>query len=186
MKIAKDCVVKINYVLKDKDGNQIDASNGEPLEYIHGNNNLIIGLENKLEGHDPGDKFLAEVEPELAYGKYDENLLIELPREQFDTDMQIEVGMKFQAMGPMGPVLVSVAKVEGDKITIDSNHELAGKKLFFDVEVVEVRQATLEEIESLKQAASGGCGGGCGGCGGSCGSEGGCAGGGCGGGCGCN
>ncbi|MBQ0051636.1 MAG: peptidylprolyl isomerase [Treponema sp.] len=166
MKIEYQKMVKIHYTLKDKDGNQLDSSvGGEPLEYMHGVGTLIPGLEKELEGHDAGEKIHAEIEPALGYGEYDEALVAEVPRSQFDADFEIEVGQQFQAQTATGPMIVKVTKVGEDKITVDGNHELAGKELFFDVEIVDVRDATEDELAPFQ----GGCGGGCGGCGGSCG-----------------
>lgn len=177
MKIEDKKMVKIHYTLKDKDGNQIDSSlGGEPLEYMQGVGSLIPGLEVQLAGHEPGDKFHAEVEPALGYGEYSDALVAEVPRSQFDADFEIEVGQSFQADTPTGPTIVRVTKVSDDKITVDGNHELAGKKLFFDVEIVDVREPTEAELEPYNSgcggcggSCGGGCGSGCSGCGGSCG-----------------
>ncbi len=179
MTIAKDKVVSINYTLKDSDGNVIDSSkDSNPLQYIHGNNQLIPGLETQLEGKEKGTKINAVVEPADAYGEYNEKLIIEVPRKQFDSSSPIEEGMKFQADTPMGPQIVTVKKVSEDTITIDGNHELAGKTLYFDVEIMDIRDATAEEL-APQQGGCSSCGGSCGGdscgCGdGGCSSEGGC------------
>ncbi|MCR4823653.1 MAG: peptidylprolyl isomerase [Treponema sp.] len=175
MEIANQKMVKIHYTLKDTDGNQLDSSlGGEPLEYMHGIGSLIPGLEAELTGKNPGDKFHSEIEPALGYGEYDEKLLAEVPRSQFDANFDIQVGQQFQADTATGPMIVKVVKVTDDKITVDGNHELAGKKLCFDVEVIDVRDATEEELEPFVNDSCG-CGGGCGGCSG-CGSSGGCGG----------
>lgn len=178
MEIAYQKMVKIHYTLKDTDGNQLDSSlGGEPLEYMHGIGSLIPGLEKELEGKKPGDKFHSEIEPALGYGEYDEKLVAEVPRSQFDANFEIEVGQQFQADTATGPMIVKVTKIADDKITVDGNHELAGKKLCFDVEVVDVRDATEAELEPfVNEGGCGSCGGGCSGCGSSCG---GCGGGGC-------
>ena len=176
MEIAYQKMVKIHYTLKDTDGNQLDSSlGGEPLEYMHGIGSLIPGLEKELEGKKPGDKFHSEIEPALGYGEYDEKLVAEVPRSQFDANFEIEVGQQFQADTATGPMIVKVTKIADDKITVDGNHELAGKKLCFDVEVVDVRDASEAELEPFVN--EGGCGscGGCSGCSG-CGSAGGCGG----------
>ena len=166
MKIEKDKVVSINYVLTDSDKKEIDSSNETgPLKYVHGNGYLIKGLEEQLEGKQVGEKFTAFVKAVDAYGEYDKALVVEVPRDQFDSSVEIEVGMQFQASSPVGPTIVTVKKIENDKITIDANHELAGKDLTFDVEVVEVRDMTEEEAKQLEEGC---CGGGCGGCGGDC------------------
>lgn len=165
MKIENDKWVEIHYTLKNDEGIQLDSSVGnEPLGYVHGRGYLISGLESLLEGHEPGDKFTAHIEPKDGYGEYDERLIVELDRDKFEFDGEITVGMPFQMMTPSGLSIVHVTKVEGDKITIDGNHELAGKALNFDIEVVGVRDATEEELSPTS-----GCGGGCGGCGGGCG-----------------
>lgn len=169
MKIEDKKMVKIHYTLKDKDNNQIDSSvGGEPLEYMHGMGTLIPGLESKLTGHEAGDKFHVEVEPEFGYGEYKQELVAEVPRSQFDADFEIKVGQRFQAETGAGPMVVRVIKVGDDKITIDGNHELAGKPLFFDVEVVDVREPTEAELAPYESSSCGGCSGSCASCGGGC------------------
>lgn len=178
MVIEKDKMVAIHYTLKDDNGVEIDSSaGGNPLAYIHGNGYLIPGLEKELEGKSAGDKFKAVIQPEEGYGVYDERLIATLSRERFDLPGDIEIGMQFQVSTPAGPTIVRVTKVEGDNITIDGNHELAGKVLHFDVEVVEVRELSEEEKQQMLSGGCGcGCGGGCGGncdgdCGGDCGGD---------------
>lgn len=162
MKIKANKWVAIHYTLTDDDGKQIDTSvGGSPLGYLHGNGYLISGLEKKLEGKTVGDKFTADIKPKDAYGEYDPQLVVAVDRKQFEFDGEMEIGMQFQVMTPAGPSIVRVTQIDGDKITIDGNHELAGKVLHFDVEVVEVREPTEEELNPS-------CGGGCGGCGGDC------------------
>ena len=169
MTITQDTFVSINYTLKNKDGQVIDSSNnGEPLEFIAGRGFLIAGLEKELEGKKAGDKFAAVIPPAEAYGEYSEQLKVSVPRSQFDTDVEIEVGMQFQA--GMGQI-VTVKEVKENEIVIDANHPLAGETLYFDVEIVSVRAATSEEIAAIL-VPRGDCGGGCGGCGGgSCGDD---------------
>lgn len=181
-KISKNKMVKMHYTLKDVDGNILDSSLAfEPFEYLHGNGNLIPGLENALEGKSAGDKFEATVLPKDAYGEYDENMIVEVPRSQFDEDIEITVGMKFNASTAGGPMQVSVVNVTDETVTVDGNHEFAGKTLVFTIEVVSVRQATESELTPMPRGCSS-----CAGCGTSscgCGSGTGCCGGSCGGGC---
>ena len=166
MEIIKDKFAAFHYTLKDVNGVELDSSAGtEPLGYVHGRGYLIPGLEAQLEGKKAGDKFSCTIQPKDGYGERDERLVAELPRDRFDTDVEIETGMQFQVMTPAGPTIVTVIEVNGDRIKIDGNHEMAGKVLNFDIEVVEVRDTTEEELAQL-ESGCGGCGGGCGGCGG--------------------
>lgn len=178
MLIENNKIVTIEYTLKDKDGKLLDSSESSgPLEYLHGHNNIIPGLEKALEGKRAGDTVEAVIEPKDAYGEYDPKLVTEVPPEQFDASVKVQVGMSFQASSNAGPVIVHVTKVADDKITVDANHELAGQTLYFNVAVKDVRDATAEQIAN-GSPYTGGCGGGCSSCGGSCG--GGCGGGSCG------
>ena len=167
MTITQDTFVAIKYTLKNKDGQIIDSSTDEVLEFIAGRGFLIAGLEKELEGKKAGDKFSAVIPPAEAYGEYSDQLKISVPKTQFDTDVEIEVGMQFQA--GMGQI-VTVKEVKEKEVVIDANHPLAGETLYFDVEIVSVRAATSEEIAAIL-APRGGCGGGCGGCGGGCGDD---------------
>ena len=165
MTITKDKFAAFHYTLKDANGVELDSSAGtEPLGYVHGRGYLIPGLEAQLEGKTTGDKFSCTIQPKDGYGERDERLVAEVPRDRFETDAQIEVGMQFQVMTPAGPTIVTVIEVNGDRVKIDGNHEMAGKILNFDIEVVEVRDTTEEELAQL-ESGCGGCGGNCGGCG---------------------
>ncbi|HTH14329.1 MAG TPA: peptidylprolyl isomerase [Spirochaetia bacterium] len=149
MKIAANKVATLHYTLKDDKGALIESSVGnEPLAYIHGIGNLIPGLEEKLEGKQAGDKVQAVVKPEDAYGERDEELIEEVDRAEFDEGEELEVGKEFQYDDEDGNVFhVRVVKVGDSKVTIDGNHPLAGQTLSFDVEVLEVREASKEELE---------------------------------------
>ncbi len=149
MKIEKHKVVSIDYTLKDDYGNIIDSSRGgEPLAYIQGMGNLIPGLEDALEGNAKGDRLSVSVPPERGYGVRDDRLIHVLRKDQFEGVDELEVGMQFHAHADNGSVqTVVVTKIEGDNVTIDGNHPLAGKNLHFEVAVVEVRDATKEEMD---------------------------------------
>ena len=149
MKITKDKVASIHYILTNDDGQEVDSSRkrGEPLTYIQGHKNLIPGMENGLEGREKGDKFQIDVEPKDGYGEVREELIQEVPREQFG-EQEVSPGMQFNAQTQQGPVRVTVKEVTSEAITVDANHALAGENLHFDVEVVEVREATDDEIKS--------------------------------------
>ncbi len=144
MTIQKDKVVSIHYTLKDKKGKVIDSSNGkEPLHYLHGRGNLIKGMEEGLEGKNKGDKLDLQIIPEKGYGKRDEELVQEVPRSAFG-DQKVEKGMEFSTQNGH---TVFVTRVGVDNVTVDGNHPLAGEELFFNVEVMEVRDATKEEMD---------------------------------------
>jgi len=145
--ITKDAVVLMHYTLTNNDGETLDSSaDKEPLAYLHGHGNIIPGLEKQLEGKAAGDKVTANIEPADGYGVRDENLMQEVPKEAFQGAPEIVAGMQFQAQGPQGATMVTVTKVEGETVTVDGNHPLADVHLNFDVEIVEIREATAEEL----------------------------------------
>jgi len=143
MKVAKDKVVKIRYTLK-VDGEVADQ--GE-LEYLHGHGQLIPGLEEALEGHEVGEKLNVVVPPEKAYGERSPEAVQVVSKSAFPEGSKIEVGEQFYAQDASGqPLPFTITKVEGDDVTIDFNHPLAGKTLEFEVEILAVRDATPEEL----------------------------------------
>ena len=149
MKIQNDKVVSIDYTLKDDSGEDLDNSQDrEPLAFIFGSGNIIPGLENALEGKEQGEELSVTVEPKEGYGEYDESLMFEVGKEQFQDASQIQEGMQVQAQNSNGQVQIFTIKSIGDeKVTLDANHPLAGQTLHFDVAVSEVRDATEEEID---------------------------------------
>ena len=148
MEINTHKVVTIDYTLRDHEGVVIESSEGsQPFSYIHGTGSIIRGLEAALEGKSPGDEVSVSVAPEDAYGRRDESLVQVLQRERFETRQQPEVGMQFQATTAGGDRrVVTISKVEGDSITVDANHPLAGVTLVFAIIVRGVRDATREEL----------------------------------------
>ena len=148
MQVSKDKVAIINYTLKDDEGNVVDQSENGEFAYLHGASNIIPGLENALEGKTAGDALVVTIAPAEAYGERDESRIQAVPRAMFPPDVEVEVGMQFHAQSPEGQTLmVTVAAVETDTITVDGNHPMAGKTLHFDVAIVEVRDATQEELD---------------------------------------
>jgi len=147
MQVAKDKVVQIDYTLTSDAGQVLDSSQGrEPLAYLHGAGNIIPGLETALEGKNQGDQVTVQVPPEQAYGQRDERMVQAVPRTAFANAPKVEPGMHFQANTPGAARLITVVGVQGDQVTIDANHPLAGQTLNFDVKVVEVRDATQDEL----------------------------------------
>ncbi|MDR9439724.1 MAG: peptidylprolyl isomerase [Halomonas sp.] len=148
MQIAQNSVVAFHYTLTNDAGEVLDSSEGrEPLTYLHGAGNIIPGLEKQLEGRTTGDKLQAQVSPEEGYGEVQAQLVQEVPRDAFQGVDNVEPGMQFQAQTQGGPLMVTVTQVDGDTVTVDGNHPLAGQSLNFDVEIAEVREASEEEIE---------------------------------------
>ena len=147
MNVAKNVVVSIAYQVRTQDGVLVDeAPANQPLEYLQGHNNLVIGLEKALEGKAVGDKFEVRVQPEEGYGEYNESRVQRVPKEVFQGVDELQVGMRFLADTDIGPVPVVITEVDGDEVVVDGNHMLAGQELHFTVEVVGTREATLEEI----------------------------------------
>ena len=147
MTVTKNKVVSIDYTLTDDNNNLLDTTSGhEPLEYLHGFENIIPGLENALEGKSPGDHFSVTIQAADAYGEHDKDLTQEIPRDQFGDFESIEAGMRFQAHTPAGIRLFTVVKAGDDTVTVDGNHPLAGMDLTFDVTVAAVREASEQEL----------------------------------------
>ena len=175
MVVEKNRVVSIEYELKNAKGDVIDSSIGsDTLEYLHGNQNLIPGLERELEGKKVNDSLTCTIAPADAYGERDDELVFNVPRADFADADKIEVGMQFQAQQPDGVHIVTVVGLSDEEVTVDANHPLAGESLHFAVTVKNIREATEAEIS--QGHLHGGC---------DCGCEGDCDDGDCGDGCGC-
>jgi len=148
MQVAKNKVVYMDYTLTNDEAEVLDSSKGgEPLEYLHGADNIIPGLEKELEGRKAGDAVQVSVEPADGYGEYNQEMTQVVPSSMFEGVDEIEVGMQFQAETPDGVQVIRIAEVSGDEVTIDGNHPLAGQRLHFDVTITEVRDASDEELE---------------------------------------
>ena len=147
MQIASNSVVTFDYVLKDDDGQLIDASqDGEPLAYLHGVGGIIPGLEKALTGKQVGDELQLSIAPADAYGERDDALRQAVPREQFEGVDDLALGMQFRIETDDAPMVVTVVEINDTAVTIDGNHPLAGMNLNFSVVVRDVREATDEEI----------------------------------------
>jgi FKBP-type peptidyl-prolyl cis-trans isomerase SlyD len=148
VEISADRVVTIHYTLKDHSGTVLDSSaGGEPLAYIQGHGNLVSGLEKALEGKQLGNALAVVVAPAEGYGERNEALIQRVPKRTLQGAGDIKKGMQFQARTEDGMRLFTVAAVIGDMVTLDGNHPLADQTLHFDVEIVDVREATAEELE---------------------------------------
>lgn len=146
-KVASGKVVKLGYILTNNRGEELDRSSEDrPFEYLHGQGQIVIGLERELEGLGLGDKKKVVVAAKDGYGEVDPNLRGPVPKEHFPKDMPLEVGIQFRAELGQGPVMLRIAVIEGDSVVVDANHPLAGETLNFDVEVLAIRDATKEEM----------------------------------------
>ena len=150
MQIAPNTVVTMTYTLTNAEGQVLDqADASHPFVYMQGAHNIIPGLEQALAGKQAGDTAVVTVQPEDAYGEYNEQLTQQVPRQMFGNvpEDQLVVGAQFQAQTNGGVEIITIADVDGDMITIDANHPLAGETLTFDVKILDVRAATPEDIE---------------------------------------
>lgn len=160
-------VISFNYTLRNKAGEILDQSpEGQPLEFLTGAGFIIEGLEENLIKMESGDNGEVLVRPEKGYGFRDESQIDVVSLAQLPVD-EVKVGDYFQAGSDRHSPIVRVVKVEGEQVTLDANHPLAGEDLFFAVDIVSKREATEEELSHGHAHSSGGCcggngGGGCG------------------------
>ena len=141
-------VVSMEYTLR-VDGKVVDSSEGaEPLQYLHGAANIVPGLEREIEGMALGESKKVIVEPLEGYGEMDEEAYADVPRSEFPDDMPLQPGVEMQLTTPDGqPMYARIESVEGETVTLNMNHPLAGAELHFDVKVVGLRDATKEEMD---------------------------------------
>ena len=147
MKIAPNTVITLNYVLKNEAGDILDECSDGSFCYLHGASNIIPGLESALEGKTSNETFSLSLEPKEGYGEYNPEMTQMVTREMFGDVEKIEPGMQFYAESETGDqIVITIAAVDGENITIDGNHPLAGQTLNYDISIVDVREATEEEI----------------------------------------
>jgi len=159
MKIAKNNVVVMHYAVSDSEGTLIDSSyEDKPMAIIQGTGYLIPGLDDALIGHSAGDTFEVAVACEDAYGERHDDYVQTVPREVLAGVEDLSLGTQLRATTDDGEQTVIVIDVQDDVITVDGNHPLSGLDLSFDVEVIEVREATADELEHGHVHAEGGCG----------------------------
>ena len=135
--------VQVHYTGKLEDGTIFDSSEDEPLSFTIGENRVIPGFEEAVTGMEPGDSKTTEVEPERAYGEHREDMVMEMDRDQIPGEVDPEVGQQLQLRlenGQTVPVLITA--LGDDSVTIDANHPLAGRKLIFDIEVINVSEGS--------------------------------------------
>jgi FKBP-type peptidyl-prolyl cis-trans isomerase SlyD len=147
--VTDNVVVSLNYVLRLEDDREIERSAKDtPMEYLHGNKNIIPGLENELEGLKIGDEKDVIVQPSFGYGERDPDGLAEFPRETFPASMKFRVGepvmMRDKESGESFQAFVT--EIGSDKILLDFNHPLAGETLYFHIRIVGLREPTSDEL----------------------------------------
>jgi len=145
MEATHGTVVKFGYTLSLDDEETLETTDC-PIEYLHGFGNIIPGLERALEGASPGDRRSVVVEPADAYGEHHAERLITVPIEEVPDGAALKPGMKVVAESGRGPITLTVSQVDDATVVFDANHPLAGQRLHFDVEVVDVRAAEPHEV----------------------------------------
>jgi len=141
-------VVSFSYTLKDEKGNVLEKTDaGDGMEYLHGNQNIIPGLEQAMTGMKVGEMKNVKVRAEDAYGLYDDDLLFKVPLSNFPGNMAIEPGMEFQTQTENGVMVITVQEIDGENAVVDGNHPMAGLDLEFDVVVKNIREATPQELQ---------------------------------------
>ena len=172
MQVAPDTFVSFHYSVHNQEGSLVDSSEGrDPLGYVHGHGRIIPGLERVLEGRVAGDDLNISVPPEDAYGSHDPALDVAIPRDAFPEEMQdqLSAGLRFRAEHPQQEgqsAIFTIHEVEDARVLASANHPLAGQTLTFQINIVEVRKATAEEIQPASACSScngedcgeGGCG----------------------------
>ncbi|MFO6422351.1 peptidylprolyl isomerase [Motilimonas sp. KMU-193] len=154
--IEKNTVVQFSYELTDADGTLLETSNGQPIAYLHGQNNMLAGIEAALEGKAQGDEVKVTLAPKDSYGERQEDALQRIPVKHLQGANKWQPGMIAQVNTDNGPRQVTVVKVGKFMITVDTNHPFAGKTLTFDMKVTGVRPATEEEIAHKHAHGEGG------------------------------
>lgn len=157
MQIERDKVVTFHYSLTDSDGSFTESSkDGGPVVQLQGHGNIVPGLEREMLGRQAGDKFQVSVDPADAYGARDENAKQRVPIKHLIRPGKLAVGKTVAVNTDAGPKHVTVLKVGRFNVDIDFNHPLAGKSLIFDIEIVDVREATPEEVQHRHAHGPGG------------------------------
>ncbi|WP_027856098.1 FKBP-type peptidyl-prolyl cis-trans isomerase [Marinobacterium jannaschii] len=148
MQIAKDTVVQFHYVLSEADGEQVESSyETDPMAYLHGHGNLFPKLEEALEGLEAGAKADVTLTADESYGQREEGRTQRVPIKHLLTKGKLRPGMTVKVNTERGAADATVVKVGLKNVDLDTNHPLAGKSIRFEVEIVEVRDATAEEIQ---------------------------------------
>lgn len=162
MKIEANKIVTAHYTLFDDKGEMLESSHdSQPLTFMQGSGMLIKGFEAAVEGKAENDTFSFTVKPEDGYGEYRDDLVFELPKDRLAEIQGLEMGMALRMETPNGAMIVRVTGIDDENVSLDGNHPLAGVGLRFDVEVLEVRDATPDELDKMNRRAAAACEGSC-------------------------
>jgi len=148
MAIGINKVVTLNFTLTDQHGNILDSTEGEqPFSFLSGHQNILPKLESEIDTMLIGSKRTITINAADAYGEYNEDIVQVVGKDEFPPEFLLEVGMQYIASAPDGTKMpFTITEVNDEDVTIDFNHPLAGKDLNFDIELLNVRDATSEEI----------------------------------------
>ncbi len=147
MKVAQNKVVTLEYQIRNAQGEVVEDTSGHPLQYIQGIGQLLPALEQALEGKEAGEEVELTLAPDQAFGEYDENQIQHIPKSAFGEGMDLQPGMVMYARTPDGHQLpFLIREVRDDVVVADFNHPLAGETLTFHLKVLDVRDATPEEL----------------------------------------
>ena len=146
--VTDDLVVTMDYTLT-VDGEIVDSSNGGgAIRFVQGHGEIIPGLERQLNGLALGENQTFTVSAKEGYGEYEEDRLIDIPREEFPESIPLELGVHLRMKDEEGnPLQARIHEITDDFVKLNFNHVLAGKELQFDVTIVELRPATPEELK---------------------------------------
>ncbi len=161
MKIGPNTTVFIEYDLYNKDKELLESTEGEgKIAYMHGKGMMLEALEKQMEGQEPGDEFAVELSVEEAFGPRVDDLVVTIPRSEFEDAGEIAVGDQFHTHDTNGdPVMVTITDLTDEEVTVDGNHPYAGMDVIFEIKVLEVRETTEEDLKTLSGEDEGcGCG----------------------------
>ena len=145
MKVKKNSLVWLHYKISTEAGDEVDASADDaPLQFVCGRGEVIPGFEREIMGMEPGQRKNFTVQPEDAYGRRDEARVIELPRAGFPGDVDLKEGLRFSYRSPRGAEMYTVCEIRDQTIVVDSNHPLAGIRLHYDVEILNVEEDNID------------------------------------------
>ncbi|GAA3572533.1 MULTISPECIES: FKBP-type peptidyl-prolyl cis-trans isomerase [Marinobacter] len=147
--MQKTAVYTVHYRLKNPVGEVVDTSEGgEPLRFLMGSDNVIKGIQEAVRDRGPGDCLEVTIPPAMAYGEHNPELVRKVARSAFEGIEDLKVGMKFQTNTGEEAQVVKVVAIDGNLVKVDANHPLAGLTLYFDLEIIDRREATEAELEA--------------------------------------